>query len=184
VVLEPLRRLRMLLMEEDTTDESDKRLGRKEGIASPVHGTTFNFSKGTLAFVPSPGDIATRELATFPQFEPGGDSRLGDSSAAMAALRSRRMSEPASVPRLCSLFPGVRGGSGCNISAILGVSPRSLWIFLVWRTNAARCAGSSLFEVNSGRSASDDISYRGDGSADAMRGSWDKCESPISDSPP
>jgi hypothetical protein len=87
------------------TDESDKRLCRKEGIASPVDGTTFNFSKGALTFVPNPGDVATRELANFPWFGPGGDSKLGDSSAAMAALRSRRMSEPASVPRLCSLFP-------------------------------------------------------------------------------
>jgi hypothetical protein len=158
-------------MEEDATDESDKRLCRKEGMACPVDGTTFNFSKGALTFVPNPGDVATRELAIIPQFEPAGDRRLGDSSAAIVALRSRRMSEPASVPRLCSLFPGVREGSGCNASAIWGVSPRSLWIFLVWRTSAARCAGSSLLEVNNGGSASADLSYREGGSMDLMRGS-------------
>lgn len=153
----------MLLIEDDATDESDNRLTLTGTIFSPVEGTTFSFNSGTFAFAPNAGDVATKELPILPQFDPGGGSSRGDSIAAVAALRSMRISDPASVGRLCSLF-GARDGSWVSIfSAICGVSPKSLWILRVCLTRADRSTGLSLFIVNRRRSASVCLSWCEDG---------------------
>ncbi len=85
-----------ILASEEVTDESESRRALFMSNTSPEEGATFKRSSGALALAV---EEATSEVAVLPHCDPAGGSSGGELSAAMEALRSRRISEPASVPR-------------------------------------------------------------------------------------